>query len=547
MVETYETTSVHDSAWRFSDMPPPTDIASTVRLFSAFDIQGFFAASSIPITSISGTSTGALVTLSSGLVLLYEGSDLGFDQTVPTTGTVSSISALDGNGNVLGTLTLAGAPLNFAEITTDAPLRSYLANPVQVQDAFKDLGSDAPSNLFGGNKDDVINWSNGENIIRGLDGDDVLRLSEIFSSQTPVIVDGGNGRDTLSLFGSSVDWREATLLSLEAITLSDSFVRISASQIGQGQIARDAVIRPNGVGGITIDQVEGASVNLSSFLIGGNGAVFGPLFDVIGTKAKDTQTGSSTGDRLSGLDGNDTLYGNDGNDQLRGGDGNDKLYAGDADEFIRGMDLLEGGAGNDTLVGGNSSKMLGGDGNDVYTVSNSTAKISELKGEGNDRVITSVDLDLSGGEFSDDAGSIERIEIAGKLGVSVTGTASNNRIIGNSGADSLNGADGNDRLNGHGGDDVLSGGVGADIMSGGGGSDRFVFSTGFGKDRIDDFDSGKDVIDLSGLETITSFEDLAAGHIRQVGRNVWIESDGTDVLILKDVSLFSLDADDFLF
>jgi hypothetical protein len=62
----------------------------------------------------------------------------------------------------------------------------------------------------------------------------------------------------------------------------------------------------------------------------------------------------------------------------------------------------------------------------------------------------------------------------------------------------IRGGFGNDQLTGGGGDDTLSGGGGDDILTGGPGKDRFVFGgVDTGRDQITDFDSLKDVIDIS--------------------------------------------------
>jgi Ca2+-binding RTX toxin-like protein len=536
----------------------PTETSSRTFIYSPFDMQDFFAPANDQIVSITGLTTSARVTLSSGVVLLYRGSDLSYSRTAPKGGTVDSVTALDANGKIIATLSLKGAPWNFAEITTDAPLNSYLSNPTFIDEPYQVDPRPAENDLLGGNKSDFISWFDGAKTVRGLDGDDTFRKFLNYSSQTPELIDGGNGKDTLKLVLADGDFRETTLLSIEAISIDQGNMQISASQIGNGQIARDASIRIIENASLSIDQVEGSSVSLSSFkvqgLIGPN-ETFGYI-SIGGTDANDLQVGSSEGDILFGVGGNDTLYGNGGNDRIIGGAGNDKLYAGTAYSFFRSTDRLEGGAGNDTLVGGESSEFLSGDGsamflggtgNDVYIISTATTKIQELANEGYDRVVTSVDLNLSDGESSSDAGSIERIEIKSNVGLTVTGSASNNQIFGNVGADVLNGVAGDDRLQGGIGNDVMSGGTGLDVMTGGAGSDRFVFSNGFGKDVVNDFASGTDVIDLSALDTITSFDDLTADHIRQVGRNVWIEGDDSDVLILRDVSLSSLDASDFLF
>lgn len=79
-------------------------------------------------------------------------------------------------------------------------------------------------------------------------------------------------------------------------------------------------------------------------------------------------------------------------------------------------------------------------------------------------------------------------------------------LDGGSGDDLLSGDAGRDTLDGGDGDDRLVGGAGSDVLHGGSGDDLFVFSS-IGEmplrapDRIEDFATGKDRIDLTPIDT----------------------------------------------
>jgi Ca2+-binding RTX toxin-like protein len=607
----------------------PVSTASTfVEIFGAFDMKTFFAPSSTPIISITGGETSVRVTLQSGVVLVYEGSGLTFNGTQPTGGTVTSVSALDGTGAVLAKLSLSEAPWNFAEIQTNLPRQSYLATSHTIADAFafSDPIDNSASNIFGGNQADEFAWFNGADTIRGLDGDDLFFTSDRFGSSRPAgtVIDGGAGNDTIFVTPSgtrppsALDLTQVDFRSIEGIALVSSVVRISAAQIGCGQIASDAVLLGAPDSMLQIDQVVGSTVNVAGFQKSRpDQSLEGVAIKVIGTSENDRQIGSNDlRNQLEGFAGNDTLrggangdtifggtgddrlfaggtnpqlqqsdelYGGDGDDRLIGaavgpeltemlfgGNGNDTIISGEefgslmeggaGDDFLQSKStfspdffpsgsLMLGGDGNDTLVGSpdNTDEMFGGVGDDLYRVNNSFAFVQENVGEGYDRLVTSVDIDLSGATFAPDAGEIERISVSGTAGLNVSGTASNNVIVGNAGADTLIGAAGDDRLLGRDGADVLSGGTGQDSLRGGSGEDTFVFVSGFGKDTVLDFIAGTDVVDLAGFDAVTSFDDLLADHATQVGRNVLIEGDNGDLLVLRDVSLSTLTADDFLF
>jgi Ca2+-binding RTX toxin-like protein len=159
-----------------------------------------------------------------------------------------------------------------------------------------------------------------------------------------------------------------------------------------------------------------------------------------------TGTGNAGSNGLFGAAGNDTLYGLDGNDWLDGAGGSDTLYGGNDD------DHLDGGAGAD--------HMDGGAGNDNYTVDNTGDVIVEAAGAGGDSVSASVSYALSA--------NIENLFLSSSAGLTGTGNAQDNVIIGSAGADTISGMDGND---------WLQGGAGADTLTGGAGADLFVFAS----------------------------------------------------------------------
>ncbi|MFL6857654.1 MAG: M10 family metallopeptidase C-terminal domain-containing protein, partial [Allosphingosinicella sp.] len=137
----------------------------------------------------------------------------------------------------------------------------------------------------------------------------------------------------------------------------------------------------------------------------------------------ETLTGATKADTLSGNDGNDVLIGLAGNDTLNGGNGDDVLLGGTGD------DILIGGAGTDTA-----------------SYSDAAAGVT-------------VNLGLAGaqatGAGSDTLSGIENL----------TGSAFNDVLTGDSGANQIAGGAGND---------AIDGGAGADKMLGGTGDDSYV-------------------------------------------------------------------------
>lgn len=115
-------------------------------------------------------------------------------------------------------------------------------------------------------------------------------------------------------------------------------------------------------------------------------------------------------------------------------------------------------------------------------------------------------------------------------------------VSGGRGDDYIDGGAGRDYLRGGSGDDVIKGGTGNDVMIGGWGNDTFVFGEGDGHDRIYDFNTYRDKIDLSDLN-LQSVDDV---QIHQTWYSTIIETDTGDTLCLSWVHADHLTADNFI-
>ncbi|WP_052649726.1 calcium-binding protein [Paracoccus sp. PAMC 22219] len=203
-------------------------------------------------------------------------------------------------------------------------------------------------------------------------------------------------------------------------------------------------------------------------------------------------------------------------------------------------DTLVGFAGDDFLYGGNGFNILfGGDGNDTFL---SGADDAFLGDAGSDRVIydvrtnVTVNLNLtsfqSTGHGQDSFKEIEHL----------TSGSGNDRLTGNSAANSFSAGGGNDMLNGGNGNDSLYGEAGNDTLEGGSGND--LLNGGFGNDTVR-FTAGTAVsVNLSqaaaqntgaGLDTIRNVENALTGAgndriIGSAGANSLTAGSGNDVL-----------------
>ncbi|SEG72869.1 hypothetical protein [Bosea lathyri] len=459
-------------------------------------------------------------------------------------------------------------------------------------------GGDGDDRIEGGAGDDVISGGNGADLIFGGEGDDRIdagagddTIELAIGAGAPALIDGGEGSDSLILSGSGVGTLD-TVTGVEHLVVgsgswsvaeSEAFddIRVKAGAV----LASTAVL--SGSHRLTVEAgATVAAVTLSGAL---NGARLDNAGEITGGIAADaTATGTLTlvnSGRIAG--GIVTGAGDDSVTLLEGSavTGAIALGAGQ-DVFIGSLanETVDGGAGDDLLKGaGGDDTIAGGAGFDTLDLSDATGSVSvnwqagtaSGGGIGSDRFsgIESVRLgsgdDQLRGSAADeivDGGAGKDTLDAGSGNDRLTGGAGDDALRGGSGDDALEGGDGKDLLEGGSGNDRLSGGAGEDDLRGGSGDDRinggagndrlsggsghdvFVFEKGFGRDVISDFQASGSSADQ--LEFATSLlADYAAftAAATQAGRDVVITLDAETALTLTNVTLASLQADDFRF
>ena len=205
-----------------------------------------------------------------------------------------------------------------------------------------------------------------------------------------------------------------------------------------------------------------------------------------GIDATDTPTvilGLDLDDRLTGGAGADLIVGGDDIDRLDGGDGNDTLRGGAGDDDLigrTGNNVLFGGAGDDGLSGGHGNDSVDGGadtdtlimglpiGDYAFSRVGAVVTITDNQGAEGDGIDTITNVEL----LSDAAGTVFNLILDGN------GTAAQDVLVGDGGANTINGGGANDIVFAGGGNDriVLAIGSGTDTVNGGEGIDTVVFT-----------------------------------------------------------------------
>jgi Ca2+-binding RTX toxin-like protein len=321
----------------------------------------------------------------------------------------------------------------------------------------------------------------GTSVLNGTSGDDVHRINST-ASQVVEAANGGND----------------TVISTISYTLGDNVENLT--------LAGDAALNGTGnalanrlIGNGAANVIKGLAGN--DYLDGAGGAdsLYGGLGDDIyvirSSAAKVIEQAKEGMDTVVSsvaytLGANVENLRLDGTANINGtGNADDNRIIGNA-----GVNVLTGLAGNDYLDGaGGLDTLIGGKGDDTYVVAQVGERVVEQLNEGNDTVISTVSFTLPA--------NVETLRLSGTAAINGAGNTLANKLYGNEAANKLFGWAGNDLLDGGLGNDVLNGGAGDDTLTGGAGTDTFVFSSGYGKDTVSDFQHGIDKLVLVGVKS----------------------------------------------
>jgi Ca2+-binding RTX toxin-like protein len=378
-----------------------------------------------------------------------------------------------------------------------------------------------------------------------------------FSTSTPFTatsIVSVDGIDASTAGGTFTNAEGAFVVNSAAQTVI--FTGDAAAITAQGNIGDTAtftydVVLSDGTTEQTVSVIWTATIDYTigdDTFVGAAGAAYGAEDGLAGD---DNISGAELNDSLLGNIGDDVLNGNAGNDTLDGGVGNDTVDGGagvdvitDASTLATETNTLRGGDGGDHITGGAGDDVIRGETGDdnadgaglAYTLG-LTAGYGLNGGAGNDKVAGGAGNDIIDGGNGNDA-------LRGGVGNDTIETgAGNDTVRAGNGDDVINAVGGGDNeLRGGDGNDVVVGGSGrdmiftslgdSDVMTGGAGADTFIIKDGTGNTSLTDFDVTTDVLDFSGVASISSLADVQAAAYETAADGVIIQLDDGNSLIL---------------
>ena len=385
-----------------------------------------------------------------------------------------------------------------------------------------------------------------------------FRITDVGNELRFVALNNGSGDAAINFGAASTNAASATIAGVEGYAsggnLGDTaFINVNQLRgtsvadtfIASGATA-DLLLQGNGgddllEGGLGADAFNGGGGTDTVSHAGATARVTADLVN------PGINKGSATGDTYLGIE---NLEGSDFNDSLRGNSAQNQISGGADDDALFGRgsaDVLVGGEGGDVLNGGGSrdtASYADAAGGVTVDLNNTGVNTGEAAGDS----YVNIEI-IEGSGLADtlrgDAGDNELR--GGQASDSLFGRGDNDKLIGDGGADTLNGGNGDDNLQGGGGADTLVGLAGVDLLTGDAGNDRFDFNNvsdsgvgGGARDRITDFEQGKDLIDLAGIDAITGGGDdaftLIAGNFTGVAGELRTVTQAAQTRILGDVN-----------
>jgi Ca2+-binding RTX toxin-like protein len=373
-------------------------------------------------------------------------------------------------------------------------------------------GNELANTLTGNTAANTLTGAAGADTLTGGQGNDTLVGG---ADDDTYVFALGDGKDTLRSESDTRANRLETLQFAAGITPAQVIVRFNGTALDLIVGATDKVT----VESFWVNNTASHAANpLQRVVFAGTGEVWdlaklvtlARSSGLVGTEGNDSLTGTTGADLITGLGGQDTIDGLGGADTMIGGTGNDTYVVDTLADVVKelpgeGIDTVltalgnytlgdnvenltitgpspgerygTGNALNNVLTGSDApdsfdgvsgaDTMIGGKGDDTYRVNSPDDVVTEKAGEGNDRVISTIDYTLGD--------NVEYLSIEGSARIG-KGNALDNMVFGSGAAEALYGFAGNDRLYGWTTGTLVAGAV--DTLVGGAGNDTYVVNAG---------------------------------------------------------------------
>lgn len=353
------------------------------------------------------------------------------DDTISTGGGNDLIHGDGGDDSILGG---AGADTIYGDTgTTAAPVSGLLvwdtaqgdgqdisggitlsAGPIDADVSFTNLGNNNPTHLIEGS--DAVHVGGGEpfgsssSLYLFGNGDAATSRTTIdFSANDPEF---SGAVENVSFRINDFDWGNANhrdIITIRAFDANGTAISYTLTYgansptTGPNQTitAANIATSPAALNGSILVQIPGPvdriEIDYSNGLNGTQAVWVSDIaFEAVPAVAGDDTIDGGTGnDAIFGEGGNDSLLGGGGADTIDGGTGTDTIRGGAGNDMLAGgagADIVFGDAGNDTIMVGQGDSVAGGDGDDLYVLTDT--------GDG------PADMTITGGEGAETGGDV---------------------------------------------------------------------------------------------------------------------------------------------
>lgn len=415
-----------------------------------------------------------------------------------------------------------------AGVTLDLQNRGiYTATNDAVGDTFTSI-----ENFIGSNFNDTVYGTSSDNVLVGGLGNDTLNGDAGFDTASYA---DATGAVNINLATNTVTGSAGsdTLVSIEKIigsSFGDTVTGSAGDDVIDGGPGADTINGGTGSDTVSYASATGAkSVNLGTG-VNSDGDTLVSIENIIGTAYGDILTGDGGDNVIEGGLGDDLL---DGGANAAGGD--TASYASATSAVTVSLAIVgaqaTGGAGSDTLS--NFENLLGSDYNDTLTGDGGNNVLNG--GAGDDLLVGGAGADTLIGGNGTDTASYAAALAAVSVTINGTGTLgdANGDVL--SGIENLVGSAFNDTLTGDGGANVIVGGAGDDTLNGAGGIDTVSYATALAGVTVNLGSIVPQNTGGAGIDTLSNFENILGSAFADTltgdgGSNTLEGGAGNDIL-----------------